>query len=489
MTQSTKRRGRLLAVRVAGQSALLFAGFGIAQIFSFARNAALGYWLSRGDFGIAAALAVTLQLIETMSDIGADRLLVQAREDDQAMLDTAHTIMVARGLVAALVLSLAASPTAHFFGVPQHAGLFHMLAWVPMVRAFINLDQRRRQRDLDNSAYLATEVGSQAIALAVLPFLLWLARSPAVVVWLALIQSLAAVKLSHALSKSPWGLDLDKERLKRFVIFGWPIWLSAFPLIIVYQADRFIVGHTYGMEMLAVYSAAFMVTMVPGLVAAKVGHALMLPLLSEKRSEPAAFAERFRFMCEMTVMMAAVYLALFLFAGGYVMGIAFGPNYRGLDALVAWLAVMWSVRMVQAPPGMALMAVGDNRPLLWAGLIRASALPLAVAAALLGWGVVGIAAAGVVGEIASLIYVSRALGKVSQDLTGATLGRAVVLLPLGAAALFVATQLPRGSVPLSTIQQAFAAGGIMMILTAFILPKLRHAVQGRFVRRRPTFAP
>ncbi len=484
MSQSTTRRGRLLAIRVAGQGALLFVGFGMAQAFSFARNAALGYWLSRGDFGIAAALAVTLQLIETMSDIGADRLLVQARDDETNLLDTAHTIMVGRGIVTALLLFLAAGPTAAFFGVSQHTGLFQMLAWVPLVRGFVNLDQRRRQRDLDNGAYLATEVGSQAIALACLPFLLWLSRSPVVVVWLALIQSLAAVKLSHALSTSSWWLDFDAGRLKRFLAFGWPIWLSAFPLMIVYQADRFIVGHAYGMEALAVYSAAFMVTMVPGLVAAKIGHALMLPLLSEKRGEPAVFAERFRFMCEMTVMMAAVYLALFLFAGGTAMAIAFGPNYRGLDALVAWLAVMWAVRMVQAPPGMALMAVGDNKPLLWAGLIRAAALPLAVAAALVGWGVVGIAAAGVVGEIASLIYVSRALGKVSRELTGATLGRAVVLLPLGAAALFIATQMPRGAVPLSTLQQAFAAGAVMILLTALILPKLRHAVQGRFVRRR-----
>jgi O-antigen/teichoic acid export membrane protein len=427
---------------------------------------------------------VTLQLVETMSDIGADRLLVQAEDGKTPeMLAAAHTILLARGVVTALLLLLAAQPTAAFFRVDEHVALFQSLALVPLIRGFVNLEQRRRQRELDNSAYLATEVGSQATALAFLPFLLWLSPTPVVVVWLALVQAFAAVNLSHALAKAPWRLDFDFGRLRRFLAFGWPIWVSAFPLMIVYQADRFLVGRAYGMETLAAYSAAFMVTMVPGLVASKVGHALMLPLLSQQRNNPEEFADRYRFMCETTVLMAAVYLGLFLFAGGTIMSVAFGPNYRGLDAVVGWLAVMWAVRMIQAAPGMALMAIGNNKPLMWAGLIRAAALPFAVSAAMLGWGIEGIAAAGVVGEIASLIYISLALGNVSQVLTGITLGRSFVLLPLGAAALFIATRMPRGMLAMPTILYGVAAGLAMMLVASLVLPRLRRLVGERFARR------
>ena len=50
--------------RVAGQGMLLFAGFGLAQGCSFARNALLGHLLSKSDFGIAATITLTLQLLE-----------------------------------------------------------------------------------------------------------------------------------------------------------------------------------------------------------------------------------------------------------------------------------------------------------------------------------------------------------------------------------------------------------------------------------------
>ena len=484
MSLGLQRRQRLLVGRVASQGALLFTGFALAQACSFARNAALGYCLSRGDFGIAAALAVTLQLIETMSDIGADRLLVQAEDGDApVMLAAAHAIALCRGAITAILLLLLAGPTAGFFRVDQHAGLFAALALVPLIKGFANLEQRCRQRHLDNRSHLAIEVGSQAVSLAFLPFLLWISATPSIVVWLALVQATVAVKLSHALATTSWRPSFAWQQVRRFLVFGWPIWLSAFPLMIIYQADRFLVGRTYGMEALAAYSAAFMVTMVPGLVAAKVGHALMLPLLSEMRANRQAFADRYRIMCETTVLFASVYLALFVIAGGKALALAFGPSYVGLDTVVAMLAVMWTLRMIQAPPGMALMAAGDNRPLLWAGLIRAASLPLAVAAALLGRGVEGIAAAGIVGELASLGYVAFALRGVDRDLTAVTLGRALMVLPMGAAALLVAHAMPAGGMSLQAALLCAVVALGATLAGVLIQPMLRRALWGRLFAR------
>lgn len=481
MSSSARRRRKLLAFRIAGQGAMLFSGFALAQICSFLRNATLGYVLSRGDFGVAAALTVTLQLIDTLSDIGADRLLVQAEDgEDPGMLATAHTLQVARGVVTAIILYIAAYPTTAFFRIEQHVELFKALAFIPLIRSFTHLEQRRRQRKLDNRAYLATEVGSQLLGLAFLPFILWLSPGPHVVIWTAVFQALGAVKLSHALSSASWRVSFDWERMKRFLAFGWPIWLSAFPLMIVYQADRFIVGRAYGMEALAAYSAAFMVTMVPGLVAAKVGHALMLPLLAARRDYMVGFTDRFRLMHEGTVLLAAVYMLVFVLIGGPMLALAFGPNYRGLDTVVGWLAIMWAVRMIQAPPGMALMAWGTTRPLLWAGLIRAAALPLSVAAALMGAGVEGIAAAGVTGELASLLYVSLALRDIHPSLMGITLGRALMLFPAAMAGLALLANSPADRMTLAAALQCFGAATAIGLVGLALMPTARDVMVRKF---------
>jgi len=392
--------------RIGGQGALLVAGFAGAQGCSFLRNALLGHWLSQGDFGIAAAITLMLQLVDTLSDIGADRLLIQAPDGDEPRLQaTAHVTLIARGAATSVLLLLAAAPTTSFFGIPEATWAFELISLAPVIKGFIHLDARRYQRSLRNRPQVMIELLPQLAALLLAIPALFITPDYSVVVWLALLQAAIALVVSHTMSERPYRVALDAGDLRRLVRFGWPIWLSAFPLVAVYQGDRMIVGGLLGIEDLAAYTTAFMITMVPGLVAARVGNALMLPLLSEVRAHPLQFRQRYRIMFELIAILATTYLAFFVAAGDSLLPIVFGQNYLGLGAIVACLAGMWAMRMLQSVPGMALMAKGDTRPLLWAGLVRAAGLPLAILAVHLGFGLFGAAAAGLAAEALSLVYI------------------------------------------------------------------------------------
>ncbi len=118
MRDAADTSGRRLVHRVAGQGALLTTGFALAQMFSLARNALIGHWLSPADFGIATALTMMLQLIETLTDVGADRLILQAKDGNRPrLMANAHLMYIGRGVLTALVLYIAAGPIAHFFSV------------------------------------------------------------------------------------------------------------------------------------------------------------------------------------------------------------------------------------------------------------------------------------------------------------------------------------------------------------------------------------
>lgn len=392
--------------RIGGQGALLIAGFAGAQGCSFLRNALLGHWLSQGDFGIAAAITLLLQLVDTLSDLGADRLIIQAPDGEAPALQaTAHATLVARGALTSLILLLAAGPTTAALGIGDARWAFQVIALAPFIRGFLHLDARRYQRTLHNRPQILIELLPQLLALLLTVPVLWLTPDYSVVVWIAVAQAIIALVTSHLLAERSYVIAFDKGYLRRLVGFGWPIWLSAFPLVAVYQGDRLIIGGMLSIEDLAAYTTAFMITMVPGLLAARVGNALMLPVLSQVRGHSRQFRQRYRVMLEIIVILAAAYLAIFVAAGGSLLPLVFGPNYDALGAVVGWLAVMWAVRMIQSVPGMALMAKGDTRPLLWAGLVRALGLPLAIATIELGWGLVGAAMAAAFAETLSLIYV------------------------------------------------------------------------------------
>lgn len=424
--------GRRLHAKVGAQSAMLFSGFALAQACSFVRNALIGYGLSRGDFGIAATITIALQMLETLSDLGADRLLMQAADgDDPRLMAAAHTTLVARGVLTGAVLYAGAGLIVAFFAIPQALAAFQIAALVPVIKGFMHLDSRHQQRALDNRSYMLVEVVPQAAAaLAALP-LIHFAHDYSAVVWLALLQSCLSVASSHLLARRSYRLSFEGRLIRRLVDFGWPIWLSAFPLVVVYQGDRIIVARLLGMDALAGYSAAFMVAMVPGLIAAKVAHALVLPLLAAVRDDGEVFLQRYLMVFEGVCVAAAAYLVAFVVCGGEVLALAFGHKYSGLDAVIGWLAAMWALRMVQAVPGMVLMSLGDTKPLLTAGIIRASALSLAWAAAWLGFGVTGVAATGVMGEFIAITYVLIRTARGRKGLARATVLRAIYPMVAG----------------------------------------------------------
>ena len=299
----------------------------------------------------------------------------------------------------------------------------------------------------------------------------------ALVVWMGLLQALALLLTSHAVADRRYEIAFDVAILKRLFAFGWPIWLSAFPLIAVYQGDRMVIGKLLGMEAIAAYAACFMIAMVPGLIAAKVGNALMLPLFSRVIENPKAFASRFRAMTDATTLGAALYLANVTIAGGDIVRVTFGPNYSGYGPLAATLALMWSIRLLQAVPGMALLAHGETRPFLVAGLLRASAILPVIALAAAGYGLVAIAAAGVAGEIASLIYVTwrvARLGERSGRGLGVTfLSRSAMLAPALTVSTAVVRSMPANGGLTMVAVAVMALSCIIVVAACLLSPHLR----------------
>ena len=426
--------GGAVTRRIASQGALLFAGFATSQICSFLRNAIIAHTLAKGDFGIAATLTMVLMLVESVTDVGADRLIVQAPDGDTpAFVATAHSVLIGRGLLTSLVLFSLAGPFCRFLDIEDAQRSFELIALVPFIKGFFHLGTRVAQRHLDNWPQMLTEVAPQLAALALTIPALHLFPSYAVVAALSLSQAFALLIVSHAVSKEPYRVAVDQPILMQLLVFGWPIWLSAFPLSAVYQGDRLLIGKFYGMEALAGYSVAFMITMVPALIAAKVGNALMLPLLSERTGNARALAYRFESLSSVTALAAALYFVVFGIAGGTILPLAFGPQYAGLGTLTAWLALMWTVRMLQVVPGMAVMAHGKTQPFLVAGLIRACALAPGLILAIGQYELQTLAMAGAAGELASFAYITWYAGKCSPSLTSISASTNAWLIGVAAA--------------------------------------------------------
>lgn len=489
-THARPRHSRV--AKVGRQGVLLISGFAAAQAFAFARNAMIGHWLSKGDFGIAATITLTLQLIETLSDVGSDRLIVQSKDgDDPELTALAHLTLIIRGIITGAILYVLAGPMTAVLGIGHAQWAFEFASLAPVIKGFAHLDFRWHQRRLNNRPFVLFEAMPQAAATLIAWPVLAAMPTYAAIPWIVLGTAIASTTISHLLATRPYGISVSDKYLSATIQFGWPIWLSALPLVAVYQGDRFLIGGLLGMEALASYTTAFMITMVPGLLAAKVGNALMLPLLSEARDNHAAFQKRFCTMSEAIVILAASYLLGFAISGGAILPVVFGNNYTDLGALVTILAMMWSLRMVQAVPGMALMARGENKPFLIAGILRAIGLPLAYVAAQAGYGLIGMALAGLLAEALSLIYITLRTGREDHALSGNLAIRCLGLIPAAtiATSLILLPDLTAGWSGSTALAIATMASIAMASMLSWMMPETRTILMSMVLHVTQTVRP
>lgn len=401
---------------VAGQTAMLFGGFATAQGCAFFRNAIFAHVLSRGDFGIAAILILTLQLLETLAELGADKLIVQADDGaSDAVVGTAQCFQLIRGVASGVLLIALAAPLAAFYAIPEAAPAFMAIALAPLMRGFINLDIRRAQRALNNRPYILVEVLPQVIALAATPFALMYSPTFAAVAIVAVVQAGAALIVSHLASSARIRTVWHPDVARRMLVYAWPIWASALPVIAVYHGDRILVARLLDMEAVAAYSAAFLVTMVPGLIAARVGNAILLPLLADVKGDRPVFRARLRLMVMAASILAALFALSFALLGGPLLAFAFGDAYAGLGLVVMLLAVSWAIRMLQVVPGVALMAIGRTQTLFATGCVRALGLLPAYWVIVEGYGIAGVAAVAAMAELASLVFLTWRTRRLTAD--------------------------------------------------------------------------
>lgn len=471
--QTSEQAGGGLHRKLLSQGSLIFSGFAAAQGLSFLRNSMIGHALSRDDFGIAATITLTIQLLETLSDLGSDRQIVQDRDGNTpAFLANAHGVLVARGLLLATLVFVFAPALVSYFAIPQALTTLQLAALVPLIKGGLHLDFRRAQRHLDNRPQVMIELLPQLAAVALTIPVLAYVNSYAVAAYLAIAQAIAMVLISHAIARSPYRIAFDWPLWRKQLTFGIPILVSALPLAAVYHGDRIVIGRVFDMSAVGAYSAALMLTMVPALLVSRVANALMLPVFSAKVRDGVSMRQAFCGMTEVIVVLASCFAVLFGIAGGEILVVAFGDAYSGLGTLVAAFSAMWAIRMTQAVPGMALMAHGQTRPFAVAACIRALALPFVALAAMAHQDLATLAAIGAVFEVATLIYIALRLDQTERGLAIDFVKRAAFLLPvINLAALWRLDAM--GIAPWVEVTSGIAAAVLTVALAMAVMPGLR----------------
>ncbi len=371
----------------------------LSEIGALLRSVVLAWATGPEELGRAMVLVLVLRLTEMVSDVGVERLLMtSAKGDEPRFLSALQGAALLRGLAMVGMLLLLALPMALLLPDGAGVGAYLMLALVPLMRAFLNLDYRLAERNFRYGPLAMVEGGSVLVMLAALPMIGRMMPDHRAMLVALIVQAAAQVLLSHLVARRPWAMRLDREVLSQTLRFGTPLVVNAFLMFLTFQADRLIVAGWFGWAEVGIYGVALQLASLPAQIAGRAAGSLLAPRLRVALAE-GRVKEVARAAVRAHLALAAGFALGFAALAPLAIGLVYGQAFRPGFALALALGLAAAFRILRTPHSQLAVASGRTGDPARANLWRALALLPALALAVLGQPLLTVALAAMAGEM------------------------------------------------------------------------------------------
>ncbi|MBS0573045.1 MAG: oligosaccharide flippase family protein [Proteobacteria bacterium] len=359
------------------KAVMVVTGNALGFLLSLIRNLVVARLISPENYGIASSFAVSMSIVEMLSYLGLNQLMVVDKDGDDPHFQAAmQGFQVLRGCFSSLMLYLIARPYAAYLHIEQVTWAFQILAFVPLVNGLQHYDPHRLRRHLNFTPMILSNALPPLVAVLVLWPLALIYHDYKIMLASIFVQAGAMVLVSHVTAERRYRLALDAALMKRATQFGWPILLNGMLMFGVFNGERLIVGRELGMDRFAYFSMAFTLTLTPTLVLASSCQSLFLPQLTRLKDKAAEFQR----MADVTLESSlGIGLALVLgtsLIGGPLVHLLTGPKYISILSFLVPMAVMQAVRVAKTGSALVALAVGKSGNAMIGNSVRVASLPI-----------------------------------------------------------------------------------------------------------------
>ena len=384
-------------------AALLTFGNAATALFTLVRNILIARLIPVEDYGIASTFVITMALIEMISQLGLDRMIVQDQRGDRAEFQSGlHMFQLFMGLAGAAFFLVIAVPYAGFLNLEHLVWAYALIAVVPLMTGLWHFDMFRAQRSMSYAPYVFAQVVPAFVSLLVVWPLYWAFGDWQVMLYAILLQQGLILLLSHLTAKRRYRWALDRGLLREALAFGWPLLVNGALLFLVFNGEKMIVGRELGMAPLALFAMAFSLTLTPTLVLARSAQSFFLPQLSRVQDNDQKFAPLSYAMLQTSLLIGLLLVIGVVLVGPPFVHLALGEKYAPMLSILVWLGIAQALRVSKTGVAVVSLARARTRNAMIANSARVAALPIA-------WGLV-VWGGGGMGEIIAVAIVAELVG-------------------------------------------------------------------------------
>jgi lipopolysaccharide exporter len=369
------------------------------RVISLVKFLVLARILAPEDFGILAIAAVAVDLLVLLTDLGMVPALVQRRNPERALYDTAWTVNLTRSLVIAVGIVIGAPLLSALFGEPGATEVLQILALRPVLDATGSIRLADLMRTLRFRSLSAVRL-SGAVADATLA----IALAPTLGVWAVVIGALTGAAVGSAVSYlvAPYRPRLSFDTHAARSLFRFGRWMLAAGLLGV-AGDallRGVISRRLGAVDLGVYYVAVRIAILPYEVVSEIVAAVAFPVQALLQNDRPRAARVFRSSLRAPLaLLIPIYATLVALAEPIVVHVL-GPRWDGAAPVIRVTAVIGIISTLYDSTTAMLQGLGRPQ---WVAALAGVYLP--IVAALAWWfagalGITGAALARLVAETA-----------------------------------------------------------------------------------------
>lgn len=329
-----------------------------ARSIEFTRSIILARLLMPEVFGLMGIASFIINGLDTVTQTGTGAALIHRQEQAKEVYDTAWVIGLARGLVLAGAMALAAPYVADFYHRPVLEGVLKLVAVGLIVRGGSNVNVVLYRRDLDFKRLAIVEQVGTAVGAAIVVGLAWWLRSIWALIIGNLITSVCQVAFSYIIQPEWPRFRFRLKIAKELYSYGRFVAWAAVVIFLTLEADNAIVGKLLGMEALGFYVLAYSLANLPATHITYVISNVMLPSYSKLQAEPERLREVYLKVLKLTsILTLPTATGLACLAPDFVR-VVYGQKWLPMVAALQLLCIHGAFRSVVAVNGPLYMALG-----------------------------------------------------------------------------------------------------------------------------------
>lgn len=458
-------------------------GQGIKVAIQLAAVMALARLLSPTEFGLFAMVAVFLNFLEILKDLGLSTATIQRPDITHRQVSTLFWLNLALGIAVGAVLAASGPGLAWIYDEPTVIEIAPVLALAFIFTGLSAQHLALLRRQMRFGVNIAVQVSAEVVALAAAV----IAAMSGLGYWSLVIQRLAwAVAMTiGAWTACRWrpGLPGPLREVGSFVAFGGNTTLSMVLGQLTGIIGKAMIGSYWGAGTLGVFDRAQRLIRLPIQNLNTPLSTVALPALSRLAHQPVRYREAFLAAAERLVMLVAPVGGFVLAASAPLVALVLGPQWEAAVPVLGWLGVTAIYMPITGTLSWLYMSQDRTREMIPASSANI-VLTLAAVAVGLPYGAEGVAAgyaiSGVFLRVPLLLWLAGRRGPVPvRDLFG------LMMVPSAAAAAVAAVLaglmhwVPIGDLsPLIAVPLLFALAVLVSLAVYAAFPRTRRVLRG-----------